>query len=151
MSEQLPAVGVLENLGDEARGQLALSGSFYTLGSGQHLIEEGAQQDHLFLVLEGTLDVFTTQSGNRTAVATIPVGGSIGEINVFDPSTASAEVISRGEGKVWAIDRNGLNSFVEGDPQQGNILMVSLLTMMSQRIRVMNTKLADSEQWGDLR
>ena len=151
MSEQLPAVGFLENLEDEARTQLVSKGTLYTLTSGQHIIEEGAEQDHLFLILEGTFDVFTKQRGNRTAVATIPVGGTLGEINVFNPSTASAEVISRGDGKVWAIDRSGLNAFVEGNPQAGNVLLVSLLTLMSERIRISNSKLAASEQRGDLR
>ena len=151
MSEQLPAVGFLENLEDEARAQLISKGTLHTLAPGQHIIEEGAEQDHLFLILEGTFSVFTKQRGNRTAVATIPTGGTIGEVNIFNPATASAEVISRGDGKVWAIDRFGLNAFVEGNPQAGNVLLVSLLTLMSQRLRISNSKLADSNQWGDLR
>ena len=151
MSEELPAVGFLENLEDEVRTQLVSQGTLYTLTSGQHIIEEGAEQDHLFLILEGVFDVFTKQKGNRTAVATIPAGGTLGEVNIFNPSTASAEVISRGEGKVWAIDRFGLNAFVEGNPQASNVVLVSLLTLMSERLRVANSKLADANQWGDLR
>ena len=151
MSEELPAVGFLENLEDEVRTQLVSQGTLYTLASGQHIIEEGAEQDHLFLVLEGVFDVFTEQRGNRTAVATITAGGTIGEINIFNPSTASAKVISRDEGKVWAIDRSGLNAFVEGNPQGSIVVLVSLLTLMSERLRVANSKLADANQWGDLR
>jgi CRP-like cAMP-binding protein len=135
-----------------ARGtQLVSQGTLYSLASGQHIIEEGAEQDHLFLILEGIFDVFTKQKGNRTAVATIPAGGTLGEVNVFNPSTASAEVISRGEGRVWGIDRFGLNAFVEGNPQAGNVVLVSLLTLMSERLRVSNSKLAESNQWGGLR
>ena len=48
MSEELPAVGFLENLEDEVRAQLVSQGTLYTLTSGQHIIEEGAEQDHLF-------------------------------------------------------------------------------------------------------
>ena len=59
MSEELPAVGFLENLEDEVRTQLVSQGTLYTLTSGQHIIEEGAEQDHLFLILEGVFDVFT--------------------------------------------------------------------------------------------
>ena len=55
MSEELPAVGFLENLEDEVRTQLVSQGTLYTLASGQHIIEEGAEQDHLFLILEGFL------------------------------------------------------------------------------------------------
>ena len=146
MSEELPAVGFLENLEDEVRTQLVSQGTLYTLASGQHIIEEGAEQDHLFLILEGVFDVFTKQKGNRTAVATIPAGGTLGEVNIF-----SAEVISRGDGRVWAIDRFGLNAFVEENPQAGNVVLVSLLTLMSERLRVSNSKLAESNQWGDLR
>ena len=51
MSEELPAVGFLENLEDEVRTQLVSQGTLYTLTSGQHIIEEGAEQDHLFLIL----------------------------------------------------------------------------------------------------
>ena len=151
MSEELPAVGFLENLEDEVRTQLVSQGTLYTLASGQHIIEEGTEQDHLFLVLEGVFDVFTEQRGNRTAVGTITTGGTIGEINIFNPSTSSAKVISRDEGKVWAIDRSGLNAFVEGNPQGSIVVLVSLLTLMSERLRVANSKLADANQWGDLR
>tara|TARA_B100000965_G_C19520798_1_gene726405 strand:+ start:689 stop:1144 length:456 start_codon:yes stop_codon:yes gene_type:complete len=151
MSEELPAVGFLENLEDEVRTQLLAQGTLYTLASGQHIIEEGTEQDHLFLVLEGVFDVFTEQRGNRTAVGTITTGGTIGEINIFNPSTSSAKVISRDEGKVWAIDRSGLNAFVEGNPQGSIVVLVSLLTLMSERLRVANSKLADANQWGDLR
>ena len=151
MSEELPAVGFLENLEDDVRTQLLSHGTLYTVAPGQHIIEEGAEQDHLFLVLEGVFDVFTEQRGNRTAVATITAGGTIGEINIYNPSTASAKVISRDEGKVWAIDRSGINAFGEVNPQGPIVVLVSLLTLMSERLRVANSKLADANQWGDLR
>ena len=151
MSEQIPAVGFLENLGDDVRARLASAGTFQQLTAGQHLIDEGDEQELLFLILDGVFDVFTKQKGARTAVGTLMVGGSIGEINIFNPSAASADVVSRGDGKVWALDRAGLNSFVEGNPREGNKVLVGLLTMMSERMRVMNTKLAESEQWGDMR
>ena len=40
---------------------------------------------------------------------------------------------------------------MEGNPQAGNVALVSLLTLVSERLRVSNSKLAESNQWGDLR
>ena len=72
MSEELPAVGFLENLEDEVRAQLVSQGTLYTLTSGQHIIEEGAEQDHLFLILDGICLLYTSPSPRDVSTSRMP-------------------------------------------------------------------------------
>ncbi len=144
---QLPALGFLAGIPEEHRSFLACYGKYHRPQDGDRVIVEGAPQDSLYVILVGKLHIVTGISGDRPMLlAALAPGDSMGEINLFDPGTASASAIARGSSLVWSLSRAELECFLTADPVIGVAVLRALLGQMSKRIRVMNEKLAMAEQ-----
>jgi CRP-like cAMP-binding protein len=139
---EIPAVGFLTDVPAEHRAFLTGFGKFLRPQASEVFIAEGSPQDSLSLVLSGTLHVVTSLDQHPMLLATLGEGDSLGEINLFDPATASATVIARSECLVWTITREELDGLVEADPIAGLSVMRGLLRQLSRRIRHMNEKVA---------
>ena len=147
---ELPAIGFLSDLDADHRAFLASFGSFVRPQSGDALIEEGKEQDNLYLILSGLLHVVAGANGRNILVASLGSGDSLGEVNVFDPGMASASVIAKSECLIWRISAAELEGFFAADPVAGVAFMKGLLGLVGHRIRTMNAKLAESEQKSDI-
>ncbi len=144
---ELPAVGFLTEVESSHREFLASFGEFIRPKNGETVIEEGTAQNCLHLILTGMLHVVVAGADERPLlVATLGAGDSLGEVNVFDPATASASVIARSECLIWRITGDELAAFFSADAEGGVQLMQGLLRLAARRIRAMNAKLVDSEE-----
>lgn len=143
---ELPGVGFLSDVSSEHRAFLACFGKFLRPQSGDVLIAEGDAQESLYLILSGTLHIVASADDRPVLLAAFGEGDSIGEINLFDPATASATAIVRSSGVIWSLSRDELEAFLEADPAAGVMVMRGLLRQVAKRIRSMNEKLATAEQ-----
>ena len=91
---ELPALGIVSTMEEEDRRLLSNYGEFLPVQEGDTLIEEGADQNSLLFLISGLLHVVTAKDDKLTLLARVEPGESIGEVNLFDPSKASASVVS---------------------------------------------------------
>lgn len=145
-ASELPAVGFLSDVSSEHRAFLACFGKFLRPAAGEVLIEEGDAQESLYVILSGTLHIVASHATRPILLAAFGEGDSIGEINLFDPATASATAVVRTGGLIWTLTREELESFLAADPVAGVSVMKGLLRQVARRIRSMNEKLATAEQ-----
>jgi CRP-like cAMP-binding protein len=143
---ELPAVGFLAEVSNEHRAFLACFGKFIRPQSGDILIAEGDCQESLYVIVAGTLHIVSCAAERQVLLATLGEGDSIGEINLFDPATASATAIARSSGLIWVLTREELEAFLAADPTAGVVVLRGLLRQVAKRIRSMNEKLATAEQ-----
>ena len=143
---ELPAVGFLADVSPEYRAFLACFGRFLRPKSGDLLIKEGDPQESLYMILSGKLHIISEGADRQMLLAALGEGDSFGEVNLFDPGTASASAVFRSDGLVWVLSRDELKTFLEADPAAGVSVLHGLLHQASSRIRQMNEKLADAEQ-----
>ncbi|MBN8460119.1 MAG: cyclic nucleotide-binding domain-containing protein [Verrucomicrobia bacterium] len=146
LQQELPAIGFLAEVSSEHRSFLATFGRFLRPQSGEVLIAAGEPQDSLYVILSGSVHITSEVNGRPMLLASLSGGDSIGEINLFDPATASATAICRTAGLVWALSHQELDEFVADDPEAGVSVLRGLLAEMARRIRGMNDKLATAEQ-----
>ena len=144
MSENviLPGMGFAADFDAEERIQLGNFGEFISLSDGDILIEEGQNQDGLYMVVSGTFHVQTLLTGRSVLLGSMRVGDSIGEVNMFDPGKASASVVSKSFSEVWRIDRVRLEQYLEAHPRTAARLLVNVATQLSKRLRKTNEKVA---------
>ena len=147
---ELPALGFLAEVSSEHRSFLACFGRFLRPNSGDVLIQEGDSQEALYVILSGILHIVATSGGRQVLLATLGGGDSMGEINLFDPDTASAPAIARSSGLVWTLSRAELYACLAADPTAGVEVLRGLLCQLSKRIRSMNDKLATVEERASL-
>lgn len=144
-SPLLPASGILTGVSEDDRIALSSYGKFMPVREGQLLIEEGKQQDALYFLISGLLHVHTDKDNKHTLIARIEPGESIGEINLFDPATASASVTSQSFSQVWRATRRDFEAFIQAYPMVGEHILVALVGELSKRIRFLNGKLIAME------
>ena len=143
---ELPDVGFLSGVSPEHRAFLACFGKFVRPQAGDVLISEGDSQESLYLVLSGSLHIVASANDRPVLLAAFGEGDSIGEINLFDPATASATAIVRSSSLIWSLSRQEFEAFLAADPAAGVPVMRGLLRQLANRIRNMNEKLATAEQ-----
>lgn len=139
---ELPALGILNPLGDDDRRLLSGYGEFLPVEKDKHLIEEGLEQDCLFFVISGTLHVSMMRGGHQVLLGKISRGETIGEINVLDPNLASATVTTVEFSQVWKINRDALEDFVNEYPLPAAHLLVGIGKTLARRLRDVNEKIA---------
>lgn len=138
----LPEMGFASDFDIEERTQLGNFGEFIALNDGEILIDEGHNQDALFMVVSGTFHVQTIVTGRPVLLGTMKAGDTIGEVNMFDPGNASASVVAKSFAEVWRIDRSRLEQYLEAHPRTASRLLVNVATQLSRRLRKTNEKVA---------
>jgi CRP-like cAMP-binding protein len=134
-SALLPRSGILTYMDDESREQLASYGKVISTGIGQVLIRDGEVNYHLYIVVEGTFRVSTRVKGSEVILDEVSAGDCLGEVAIFHPDKASATVTSVGPGKLWSIDAEELQTFLDEQPSCGCAVLLGINIILSRRLR----------------
>ncbi|MEM7010059.1 MAG: cyclic nucleotide-binding domain-containing protein [Verrucomicrobiota bacterium] len=150
----LPALGVVRDLSEEDRKALSAFGEWVDAEPGTEIIHEGQEQAALYLVVSGMLHVETSTTGRPIFLGKLKSGDAIGEINIFDPGTASATVVAKEYAYLWSISRDRLMAFLETNPAAAAKLVIAIATQLSKRLRATNEKVAVAQEamsstWGN--
>lgn len=150
MSEQseinrpyLPAIGILESLGEEDRAMLCSYGGFSYYEAGQMVIQQGEPQDSLYIILSGELHARRSHAGREILLGVIKKGESLGDINIFDPAAASATVVATAPTQVWKIDRASLEDFQASYLEASVTLYRCICGLLSRRVRLLAARMED--------
>lgn len=140
---KIPAEGIVANLSEEDRDTLSSYGSFHLAQVGAVLIEQGQSHGKLFFTLSGLMHARRVDGGNDILLGRIEPGEWVGEIDLFDPSSAVCSVVAVEPSQYWVISREDLEDFLNNYNAAGIMLMIGLATTLSQRIRGITAKLAE--------
>jgi CRP-like cAMP-binding protein len=139
---QIPALGIMEPLGDEDRDILSGYGEFRPVQPGSHLIEEGSVQTSLYFIISGKLHATAMRGGHKVLLGSVGSGETVGEINLLDPSAASATVTAVEFSQVWCIDSKSLESYINEYPRPAAWLLIGVGKTIARRLRSVNEKIA---------
>lgn len=120
------------------RMQLAAQMRVHRLASGATLAHQGEPGEELFIVWEGSLEVWQQpgETGRPRRVAMLPPGRMTGELAVLDREPRSASLVAGPEGAVvLGLSRERLLALAEQDALLGSRLLLNLATAMSRRVR----------------
>jgi len=112
--------------------------------SGETLISPDIKNDHVFLVLSGSLNVHVG-APDTPILATIGVGACAGEMSIIEDRDPSAYVIAAEACHLLAIHQTVLWEMVHAS----HAFSKNLLIVLSERVRSHNKAIA--ERFGDLR
>ncbi len=134
----LPRTGIFSNMDDEMRQQVITYGSVLNTNPGQPLVTQGKPQKHFYVVLGGTFEVTTDGPLSPIKLETVSVGDCFGEINLFDPGLASANVVSAEYGMIWFTDAVMFQLFLFEHEIAGCALLLGINTLLSRRLKSSN-------------
>jgi len=137
----LPTFSWIGHLKPDDRELLSSYGEFFPGHPGNIIIEEGAMQTEVFVVISGKLEVRARQEdGTEILLAQIGPGETLGEISLFHPGPAAATVTAGEFSQLWRIADDDLMHFMEENPGAGNVLLRTLASILAQRLRQMNPR-----------
>ena len=146
MENSLPAAGIIANLPDEDRAILASYGAFDLLPAGSNLIKQGKPHGKLFCVISGRFEARRAYDGSHDVLGPIFPGDWIGEVDIFDPSTAICSVVASEPSQYWSISREKLEEYLNSHNLPAVILLIGLASTLGQRIRGITKKLAEQTE-----
>lgn len=136
LREHLERTQLFGNVGLESVEYLFECCAQRKLERGEHLLEPGVENTHLYLILDGELRVYLSDR-NLPAHAVLGPGDCAGEMSLLDGQTASALVLAARDTLVLAVPHEVLWSLV--DCSHG--VARNLLAIISGRMRDSNRAL----------
>jgi len=114
------------------------------IAAGELLLSPGAKNEHVFVVLSGSLNVHVG-SPSAPVLATMDVGACVGEMSIIEDRDPSAYVIGAENSHLLVIHQSVLWDMVDAS----HAFAKNLLVVMSERVRSHNRVIADS--YGEIR
>src|SRR5437899_1663420 len=85
-------------------------------GRGEHVIEEGAEGDSMFILLRGAAEVSVSKNGSTIPVTTLRSGDCFGEMSLLTGEKRSATVRADGDCYVMEISKDVMADVIRDSP-----------------------------------
>ena len=103
---------------EEAQLQILLAGArVHQFGRGEKLLEQGANGDSMFVLVNGTADVSVANNHTRTHLAALHAGACFGEMSLLTGEKRSATITATADCEVAELNRAMLAEVFRQQPQ----------------------------------
>jgi diguanylate cyclase (GGDEF)-like protein len=110
-----------------------------TLKTGERLIEPDSQNEHLHLILEGTLNVYLLEKESQQYTV-LSAGECVGEISIVDGKNPSALVVADEPARILSIPVNTIRSLLNNSHQvAGNLLGILVSRLRNDNKAIINS------------
>lgn len=146
--EPLRAVAILRDLTDaelEAFSQLL---TIREAKSGERILEEGTIVNHLYILCDGVVHVRRLAQTREVLLSRLGVGAFFGEVNLFDPGTATASIYAmKTPTRLAVTDYEKLRNFMGTHPLAGYKIVSAMMSAVCQRLRQTSSRLVNTIYW----
>jgi CRP/FNR family cyclic AMP-dependent transcriptional regulator len=129
------ALHVLGQLSDENIEWMIAQGKREVVTTGQVLIEEGAANEFVYIVLDGTLGIYVNADGRELQVAERGMGDILGEMSFIEDSPASATVKAARDATLFTLGKPVLAKKLEMDRDFAARFYRGIAISLSVRLR----------------
>ena len=143
----LRSVSLMRELTDE---ELAAVAGLFTIRkahSKEGVLEEGTVVSRFCIICEGVMHVRRLAQKREVLLGRLGPGMFFGEINLFDPGTATASIYAMKETTLAVCDYESLRDFMSDNPATGYKLVSAMMSEMSRRLRSTSARFVNSVYW----
>lgn len=115
--------------------------------AGTCIIKEGGLVEHLYILCSGTVHVRRLAKQRELLMGRLAPGAFFGEINFFDPGTATASIYAMTRTQVAQVEYGTLRAFMESQPAAGYKIVSRMMTEMASRFRQNSARLVHTLYW----
>jgi thioredoxin reductase (NADPH) len=110
-------------LTDAQISRISGEGQQRSVRAGELLFEPGDRNGDLFVVISGGIEIVRPVAGREEPITVLGPGQFTGELNMLSARVTLARGRVATEGSVIALDRDGIRSVVQRDPELSEILL----------------------------
>jgi CRP-like cAMP-binding protein len=137
IEESLPPIGFVADLEPDVRSRLTAVGQFTECPVGSLLAVQGRAHNVMSLILSGRVSVIVQAHGDLVELGLLKSGDVVGEMSLIDPLVASSTArVTEGSARLWTIEHEAFDLFVEADPKAGRELFKALGKVLCRRVRM---------------
>ena len=144
--ETVSAIGFLADLSSDERQELLSAGVSFSIDTDETVIEQGQQQQTLYLVLKGALRARCHSDLSVVDIGVLVEGDCFGEMSLLDPLKASATIKATEPGILLTIDGPSFQRYVSERPHAGIKLLTYFGVQLTRRMRKADDQLLRSNQ-----
>lgn len=142
-TELLRRYPLFADLTEESLVRLAMLSERRSFGEGSLLFREGDPAEHLMVVLEGSVDVFTQlPDGERRIVGVLVEGDLTAWSALLEPHRMRFGAVAREPTTVLTLAAPGLRDLVADDHEMGYRIMRRIAVVLSQHLEGTRVQLA---------
>lgn len=123
--------------------QIAGLAKYEAFAAGETMIRKGDRSADLFVILDGTVEVY---SDHDDRLASVGKGSVIGEVALVDAQPRSADVVSKGLTKVARLPATELRRFMANNKDAGFVMLANLTRVLAMRLRNSQIVLEDLKE-----
>jgi len=143
----LRAVSILRELDDtelKAFGDLL---AMREVKPKERILEEGKVVTHFHIVCDGVVHIRRMAQKREMLLGRLGPGGFFGEINLFDPGTATASIYAMKPTRMAVIDYDSFRNFMSSNSTAGYKIMCGIMKETARRLRQTNARLVSTIYW----
>lgn len=141
----LKEISLFEGLSNDMINKIFKLGKLKYYRDETMIMEEGNKGEALHILVSGRAEVWKTVKGGLSRsrrLAKLECGSIFGEMSLFDGAPYSATVKSTGECVALVIPGDAFKKFLKKNPDAAYKIFVSMICMMSNRLRRANLTLS---------
>lgn len=147
--QHLRAVGLFNHLSeDELKAFLSILVP-WEVDAGAQILAEGQIVTHLYLVDDGAVQVRRMAQGREMLLGRLGPGAFFGEVNLFDPGTATASIWAMKPTKMAVVDYASMHNFLNSYPGIGFKIVSVIVVELAKRLRKTNERLVNVVNWSN--
>ena len=137
-TEILADVALFSLLDDAERAALAERLELVRFTAGQQIFAEGEPGASLYVVLDGSVDIFMrTTIGERVVLESATRGDFFGELSLLDEGPRTATALATTAVEALMLDREGLAAFLELRPAAALDLLAATARRLRENVRLL--------------
>src|SRR5947207_2002398 len=109
-----------------------------------HIVRKGEHGDAMYIVLEGELRALAMVDGKESALATIGVGETFGEISLIDQGPRSSDVVANKDSVLLKISSAAFDQLLREAPALAVPFLLALSRSVVGRVRSLTKRYEDS-------
>ncbi|MEI6712391.1 MAG: Crp/Fnr family transcriptional regulator [Verrucomicrobiota bacterium] len=148
-SKNLRAVGLFNNLTNDELVAFTSILSPWEVGAGAQILAEGQIVTHLYLIDDGAVQVRRMAQGREMLLGRLGPGAFFGEVNLFDPGTATASIWAMKPTKMAVVDFETMRGFLNAYPGIGYKIVSVITIELAKRLRKTNERLVNVVNWNN--
>lgn len=155
MADSHPTYRLLQGVPTEDCEALLERAEERSYAEGQTVVEEGQDQDGLYMLRDGAVEVLRRGDepgglegeGAAESLTRFSTGNFFGDLSVFDPGPASASVRTIKASQIVYLHRDELLAYLDEHPKAAVAFYRNLLSELATRLRRLDQKLVERILW----